>query len=78
VQAAEHFWREQSGVFSLPGVNIQSVIEIGENQWQISVSGNQGQYQTQMQIQRRNSDYEIPITCTKKKTAPISSFHRID
>ena len=78
VQAAEHFWREQYGDLSLPGVSIQSISEIGENQWQISICGSGGQNQTQMRIQRRVSDYEIPITCTKKKTAPISSFHRID
>lgn len=77
-QAAEHFWREQSGVLNLPGVNIQSAAEIEENKWQITVSGSGGGNRIQMQIQRRISDYEIPITCTKKKTAPVSSFHRID
>ena len=78
VQAAEHFWREQSGILNLPGINIQSAIKIGENEWQISLSGSGGQNEIQMQIQRRISDYEIPITCSKKKTAPVSSFHRID
>ena len=76
-QAAEHFWREHSGVLNLPGVNIQSVAEIGENWWEIVVSGMDGQNRVQMRIQRRLSDYEIPITCTKKKTAPVSSFHRL-
>jgi hypothetical protein len=78
VQAAEHFWREQQGVLSLPGVTIQSATEIGDDQWQITISSSERQNMVEMQIQRRVSDYEIPITCTKKKTAPISSFHRID
>ncbi len=42
VQAAEHFWREQSGILNLPGVNIESAVEIGENLWEITVSGNGG------------------------------------
>jgi hypothetical protein len=78
VQAAEHFWREQKGVLSLPGVNIQSAAEIGEDQWQIAISSSEGQNVVEMRIQRQVSDYEIPITCSKKKSAPISSFHRID
>jgi hypothetical protein len=78
VQAAEHYWREQQGVLSLPGVNIQSAAKIGDNQWQITISSNEGHNTVKMRIQRRVSDYEIPITCTKKKTAQISSFHRID
>jgi len=77
-QAAEHFWREQHGVLSLPGVNIQSAAEIGDNQWKITISSSEGKNAVEMRVQRRVSDYEIPITCSKKKTAPISSFHRID
>jgi hypothetical protein len=76
-QAAEHFWREQCGVLDLPGVDIQSVAEIGENTWEITLSGTGGENAIQMQIQRRVSDYQIPITCSKGKTAPLSSFHRI-
>jgi hypothetical protein len=78
VQAAEHFWREQHGDLSLPGVMIQSAAAIGDNQWQIAISSSEGQNVVEMRIQRRVSDYEIPITCTKKKSAPVSSFHRID
>ena len=78
VQAAEHFWREQSGVLSLPGVKIESDAEIEGNIWEITISGSGGENTAHMQIQRRVSDYEIPITCSKKKTAPVSSFHRTD
>jgi hypothetical protein len=78
VQAAEHFWREQCGDLNLPGVYIESVAEIGNNTWEITISGSRGQDKVQMRIQRRVSDYEIPITCTKKKTAPVSSFHRVN
>jgi hypothetical protein len=77
-QAAEHFWREQTGNLSLPGLSIEAVTEVGENEWDITVCDLEGQDRVQMQIQRRASDYEIPITCSKKKSAPVRSFHRID
>jgi hypothetical protein len=77
MQAAEHFWREQSGILSLPGMQIESVEVIRENEWQISICSTEGCKRVQMKIQRQVSDYEIPITCSKKKTAPVCSFHRI-
>lgn len=77
VQAAEHFWREQTGVLDLPGVKVDSAVELGENTWEITLSGDDGRRSVQMKIQHRFSDYEIPVTCTKKKSAPVSSFHRI-
>lgn len=76
-QAAEYFWREQTGNLDLPGIQIESVTEINPKEWNITVSGTDGKNAIAMQIQRQVSDYEIPITCTKKKTAPVSSFHRI-
>jgi hypothetical protein len=78
VQAAEHFWREQSGDLSLPGVEIESANEIGNNIWGINVGAINGQNRIQMRIQRRISDYEIPVSCSKNKTVPISFFHRVD
>ena len=77
VQAAEHFWREQFGNLELPGVQVESIAKIAENEWQITVSDTEGKNKVQMRIQRRFSDFEIPITCTKKKSARISSFHRV-
>ena len=78
VQAAEHFWRQQTGTLELPGMQITGVDPIGENRWEISVCDTAGEHMAQMQVQRRVSDYEIPITCSKHKTAPVSSFHRIE
>jgi hypothetical protein len=77
VQAAEHFWRQQTGNLDLPGIQIDSVTEISPNEWSITVSGTDGENAISMQIHRQVSDYEIPITCTRKKTAPVRSFHRI-
>jgi len=77
VQAAEHFWREQFGNLDLPGIQVESMVEIAKNEWLIDISGIDGQNKVQIHIQRQFSDYEIPITCTQKKTAPISSFHRV-
>jgi hypothetical protein len=78
VQAAEHFWREQTGVLDLPGMQIESVNEVGENEWQIKISSADGQASEDINLQRRYSGFEIPITCSKKKLRPISTFHRLD
>ena len=78
VQAAEHFWREQTGNLELPGVQIETVAETGENEWNITVCGADGNHRNSIHLKQQFSDYNIPITCTKKKTAPISSFHRVD
>jgi hypothetical protein len=78
VQAAEHFWREQTGILDIPGVKVKSITETSECVWEVAISGIGGENAIQMQVQRRVSDYVIPITCTKKKTAPVASFHRID
>jgi hypothetical protein len=78
LQAAEHFWRAQTGNLYLKAVNIHNTVEIKKNLWKITVSDDQGQNKVQMRIQQRISDYEIPITCSQKKSAPVQSFHRID
>ncbi len=78
VQAAEHFWREQTGNLELSGVQIETVAETGENEWNIIVCGTDGNHRNSIHLKQHFSDYNIPITCTKKKTAPISSFHRVD
>jgi len=77
-QAAEHFWREQNGVVSLPGMRIDSAIESSENNWEITVSGPENENPIQMKIRRQVSDQKIPVTCSKKKADWVSTFHRID
>lgn len=76
LQAAEHFWREQTGVIDLPGLVIESDKQIGADQWEVSIRGlNSGKSET-IYLVRRRSAYSIPITCTKKKESPIFTFHR--
>ena len=77
-QAAEHFWREQTGILDLPGVQIQAVSEIGERRWEVELSGTNGQNAAKIRIRQQISEYKIPIACNQAKTAPVSSFHRDD
>lgn len=77
-QAAEHFWREQTGVLDLPGLQIESLVEKGENEWEVTVRATNDETIEKIHLKRKVSDYVIPITCSQKKTAPLSSFHRID
>jgi len=77
VQAAEHFWREQIGKLDLPGIQIESVTEIAENEWEIAVSDAAGNNRNLIHLKQQFSNFNIPITCSKKKIRPFSSFHRI-
>ncbi len=75
IQAAEHFWREQTGNLDLPGMRIESAFQIDADRWDVTVSGVTGERVERFQINRRRSDFSIPITCTKKKESPIISFY---
>ena len=78
LQAAEHFWREQTGILSLPGMQIEFVDEIVENKWNVTIRGEDGKNKENIRLQRRESDYKIPITCSGAKVRPIASFHRFE
>ena len=78
VQAAEHFWREKTGYLGLQDMQIESVHELGANEWRINIRNTRSTKVEQMHLKRRFSDFEIPITCSKKKTAPISYFQHIE
>ena len=73
-QAAEHLWREGSGITSLPGMQIGSVEVFGENEWEIEVSPLDGGEANRLTIVREFSDFEIPSTCSGSKSAHIPTF----
>lgn len=77
LQAAEHLWRVQTGRLDLLSLGFEDFKAMGENEWQIEV-GEAGGVMTLIRYRRSVTDFEIPITCTQKKTAPITSFDRID
>ena len=76
-QAAEHFWRQETGIMDLPGMQLVSVETVSDNEWQVEVQGTDGTNRQQMRIQRRESEPQIPITCALDKLRPISSYHRV-
>lgn len=78
LQAAEHFWRVQTGDLFLTGLRINDVEVLGENEWVVVISKLDASNQERIHLERRYSDYAIPITCTKKKESRIASFHRIE
>lgn len=77
IQAAEYFWREQTGVLELPGLVIESDFQLDANLWEVSIrSQDSGKFE-KIKLARRKSDFSIPIACTKKKESPIFTFHRV-
>jgi hypothetical protein len=78
VQAAEHLWREETGVTSLPGMEIGSARELGENEWEIEVRSANSSKAVEMGILREFSEQVIPITCSGSKRQRMSSFRLKD
>lgn len=78
IQAAEHFWREQTGILDLPGMRIDSVVENGPNLWAVTISALDGSKTVCIHLTRHESDFKIPITCSGLKESRISSYHRIN
>jgi len=74
VQAAEHFWRQQTGILDLPGMEVVSVEALGEEEWQIEIQGVDGENQISFHIRREVSEEEIPMTCSGKKVEKINRF----
>jgi hypothetical protein len=74
VQAAEHFWRQQTGIMDLPGMEVVSVEALAEDEWQIGVQGVDGANQVQFHIRREISREELPITCSGNKWERVSRF----
>ncbi|HAY83768.1 MAG TPA: hypothetical protein DCY42_02275 [Chloroflexi bacterium] len=77
-QAAEHFWRQETGNLDLPGMRLVSLESIGEAEWQVVVESTQDTERRVLTFQRRESNLQIPITCAQDKLSPISTFHKID
>ncbi|MGD2027669.1 MAG: sucrase ferredoxin [Anaerolineales bacterium] len=77
VQAAEHFWRQESGVLALPGMQVFSVENVGENEWRVEIGDAEGESQDEICVRRRESEFEIRNSCLKDATSPMSTFHRV-
>lgn len=73
LQAAEHLWREQTGVVSLTGVKFGAVAQLGENAWRVEIEAPDGS-RTAIEFVRELSDFEIPVTCAGDKRAPIERY----
>jgi len=78
VQAAEHFWRQENGILDLPGMEIVSEEEAGENQWRVEIKGVDGENHQEIGVQRWMSDVELRNSCLKEATKPVATFHRVD
>lgn len=73
-QAAEYFWRQQSGVLDLDTVQIGQSEAVGDNEWRVEV-GLVGEKPEWVQVRLNVSEHQIPITCAQTKTAPVRRFH---
>ncbi|MBN2045604.1 MAG: hypothetical protein JW757_11330 [Anaerolineales bacterium] len=74
LQAGEHFWREHTGILDLPGMEVVSVEELGDNEWWIDVHGVDGADHHSFHVRQEVSDIEIPMTCSGKKVEKLSRF----
>lgn len=77
VQAAAHFWREESGVIDLPGMEVIAVEEDGENQWRVAIRGLEEAEPRWIGVRREESEDTLPISCAGDKLKTFISFHRV-
>ena len=77
-QAAEHLWREQTGVLDLPGLQVNATEQVEEHLWRVSLSTANGADPQEFLIERRTSDLEIPMTCSRGKSQKIVTYHLVE
>jgi hypothetical protein len=78
VQAAEHFWRAQTGELTLPGLRVEAVEQWDDDNWLVEVSRLADGQRAQIGVARRLSDFSIPIACSRGKMGPVVSFHQVE
>ncbi|MBN2503582.1 MAG: hypothetical protein JXB38_22590, partial [Anaerolineales bacterium] len=78
VQAAEHFWRAQSGVLDLSGLTVENVETLNENEWRVTIKGLADGRSETIPVQRSYSDFELPLSCSGDKVRPVETFHRVE
>jgi len=77
VQAAEHFWREQTGDVSLPGIQVNAVAEVKPNQWVVDLTNLATGETGAIRLERRESGFKIRVACSSDKEQPVQTFHRV-
>lgn len=77
VQAAEHFWRVETGVLDLPGMEVVSVEEVGTDEWRVAIRALDESEPRWIGVRREESEQVIQISCEPGKDRPIVSFHQV-
>jgi hypothetical protein len=77
VQAAAHFWRAQTGVLDLPGLQVEAVEETGTDRWMVTIQAVVGGQRKQIHLESRESDLVIPVSCSGSKEIRVRSYHRV-
>jgi hypothetical protein len=76
VQAAEHFWRAETGLRQLPGLRLEEVNETAPDRWDVRFSSLSDGKEAVIQVQRRPSEFAVPVSCRRNKEKPEAWFHR--
>jgi hypothetical protein len=76
LQAAEFFWRQETGNLGLADFKLIELEEMAEDEWQLTASRPDGKDCLAITFRRQLSEEPIPITCAQTKTKPFQSFHR--
>jgi hypothetical protein len=76
LQAAEHFWRLDTGIMDLPGLHIADVSLLNEDEWLVKIIGMDGEV-SEIHLKSHISEFAIPVTCSNSKEKPITTYHRL-
>lgn len=76
LQAAEFFWRQETGHLGLDDFQLIELEETAEDEWQVTASRPDSKDCLAITFRRQVSEELIPITCAQTKTKPIQTFRR--
>lgn len=77
VQAAEHFWRVETGVLDLPGLEVVSVETVADDEWRVVIRGLDETEPRWIGVRREESEQVVQVSCEPGKDRPVVSFHRV-
>lgn len=77
VQAAIHYWREDTAVLDLPGPQVTAVEQTAGDTWRVALLGSAEPEPRWVSVRREESAEALPISCAGDKLKPFISFSRV-
>jgi hypothetical protein len=77
VNAAEYFWRAETGQRKLPGLRLEELAESGLDRWRVRFTSMPDGDTHSLEVERRHSEHTTFVSCRGDKQKPETWFHRL-